>query len=57
MPNKLMKINVEMIPKNQLKFRTESWLKKERIVSGDLKKGKVKSYKNKEAFLKAMRKW
>ena len=57
MPNKLMKINVEMIPKNQLKFCTESWLKKERIVSGDLKKGKVKSYKNKEAFLKAMRKW
>lgn len=48
---------VEAIPKSQLGFHTEAWLGKERKASRDLRTGKAKTYKNKETFLKALRKW
>lgn len=48
---------IEAIPKHQLGFHTEAWLKKERRASKDLHTGKAKTYKNKEAFLKTLSKW
>lgn len=48
---------VEAIPRDQLGFHTPLWLKKERKASRDLKTGKIKAYKNKESFLKAVKKW
>ena len=48
---------IEAIPKNQLGFHAESWLKKERKATRDLRTGRSKTYKGKEAFLKALAKW
>ena len=48
---------IEAIPKSQLGFHTGAWLKKERKASKDLRTGKAKPYKNKEAFLKTLKKW
>lgn len=48
---------IEAIPKSQLGFHTEAWIKKERKASRDLRTGKAKTYKSKEAFLKAIEKW
>ncbi len=48
---------IEAIPKNQLGFHTEAWIKKERKATADLRSGKAKSYKNKQGFLKALDKW
>lgn len=48
---------IEAIPRNQLGFHTPSWLKKERKASQDLPRGKIKTYKNKQDFLKALKKW
>ncbi len=48
---------IEAIPKNQLGFHTEEWIKKERKASADLKAGKAKGYKNRESFVKALRRW
>ena len=48
---------IEAIPKNQLGFHTQGWLKKERKASRELHSGKAKTYKNKEAFLKALQRW
>ncbi len=48
---------IEAIPKEQLGFHTESWIRKERKASRDLQKGRVKTYKNKESFLTALKKW
>ncbi len=48
---------IEAIPKSQLGFHTESWLKKERKASHDLKTGKTKNYKSSKEFLKEVEKW
>ena len=48
---------IEAIPRNQLGFHTEAWIKKERQASRDLKTGKSKAYPNKESFLKKLEKW
>ena len=48
---------IEAIPKSQLGFHTEEWIKKERKATQDLKTERAKTYKGKEAFLKALRKW
>ncbi len=48
---------IEVIPKDQQGFHTKKWLSKEQKASQDLKKGRVKSYQNKEVFLKAIKKW
>lgn len=48
---------IEAIPKNQLGFHTETWIKKERKASRDLRSGKAKTYRDKETFLKALEKW
>ncbi len=48
---------IEAIPRSQLGFHTEAWIKKEKKASQDLQEGKVKTYKSKESFLKAMKKW
>lgn len=48
---------VEAIPRSQLGFHTESWIRKERKASKDLRSGRAKTYKDKEEFLKALKKW
>lgn len=48
---------IEAIPRNQLGFHTEAWLKKERKATRELRSGKAKTYKDKEAFLKTLKKW
>lgn len=48
---------IEAIPRNQLGFHTGSWLKNERKASRGLHAGKAKTYKSKDAFLKALAKW
>ncbi len=48
---------IEAIPKSQLQFHTETWIKKERKATRELRTGKAKSYKNKETFLKTIAKW
>lgn len=48
---------IEAIPKNQLGFHTEAWLKKERKATRELRTGKAKTYKDKETFLKTLKKW
>lgn len=48
---------IEAIPKSQLGFHQEAWLKKEKKASDDLKKNKIKTYKNEGEFLKELKKW
>ena len=48
---------IEAIPKNQLGFHTEAWLKKERKATRELRSGRAKNYHDKEAFLKALKRW
>ena len=47
-------IPVEAIPRDQLGFHTEGWIKKERKASRDLKANKAKTYKDKKALLGAL---
>ena len=48
---------IEAIPKDQLGFHTEDWIRKERKASLDLKTGNVKTYKDKKSFLTSLKKW
>ena len=48
---------IETIPRDQLGFHSDPWIKKERKASQDLKTGRTKTYKNEEAFLKTIKKW
>lgn len=48
---------VEAIPKSQLGFHTAGWIRKERKASSDLKSGRARTYRDKTAFLEALKKW
>lgn len=50
-------VPIEAIPKNQLGFHSREWLTKEKAASEDLRKGKVKTYRDEEQFVKTMAKW